>query len=437
MSYSYLVRPSRNLTGEASVPGDKSISHRALIISSIAEGTSIITGLLESEDCMNTISILRELGVSINKNNKGEYLIYGKGLHGLQQPNKELNCGNSGTCMRLLTGLLSAQNFNSTLIGDNSLSSRPMGRVKEPLELMGANIVLTNEETSPIKIIKSDKIGGIRYAMPVDSAQVKSAILFASLYADKKSTIVESNTTRNHTENLFKQYGINITCNKNTIEIVPRKELEAMKINIPSDISSAMFIIVGVLISKDSNILIKNVGINDYRIGAIEILKKMGAKIEFKNIRELSNEKIADIYVESSALQGITIPEEYVSKAIDEFPILFIAAANANGKTILSNANELKHKESDRLISMSEGLSKCGIENSVNDNGIEIVGGSFAGGEIESFSDHRVAMSFTIAGLITKNDIKINNIDNVLTSFPNFYETMKGLGLDIEKIENK
>ncbi len=273
--------------------------------------------------------------------------------------------------------------------------------------------------------------------MPVDSAQVKSAILFASLYADKKSTIVESNTTRNHTENLFKQYGINITCNKNTIEIVPRKELEAMKINIPSDISSAMFIIVGVLISKDSNILIKNVGINDYRIGAIEILKKMGAKIEFKNIRELSNEKIADIYVESSALQGITIPEEYVSKAIDEFPILFIAAANANGKTILNNANELKHKESDRLISMSEGLSKCGIENSVNDNGIEIVGGSFAGGEIESFSDHRVAMSFTIAGLITKNDIKINNIDNVLTSFPNFYETMKGLGLDIEKIENK
>ncbi|MBH32148.1 MAG: 3-phosphoshikimate 1-carboxyvinyltransferase [Gammaproteobacteria bacterium] len=437
MSHSYLVRPSKNLTGEALVPGDKSISHRALILSSIAEGTSIITGLLESKDCMNTINILRELGVSINKNNKGEYLVNGKGLHSLQKPSKELNCGNSGTCMRLLTGLLSAQSFNSTLIGDDSLNSRPMGRVKEPLESMGANIMLTSEETSPIKIIKSDRIESIRYSMPINSAQVKSAILFASLYADKKSTIIENNSTRNHTENLFKQYGINITCDKNIIEIIPRKELEAQKISIPGDISSAMFIIVGTLISENSNILIKNVGINDYRIGAVEILKRMGAKIEFRNIKEISNEKIADIYVESSILQGITIPEEYVSKAIDEFPILFIAAANANGKTILSNANELKYKESDRLISMSEGLSKCGIKNSVNDNGIEIIGGLFSGGEIESFYDHRVAMSFAIAGLIAKNDIKINNIDNILTSFPSFYKTMKELGLDIEKIENK
>ena len=433
MPEQYIVHPSNNLSGTISVPGDKSISHRALILLSISDGVGKISGLLESDDCLVTLDIFKLLGVNILKNKDNSYVIYGKGLYGLEKTNSKLNCGNSGTCMRLLSGLLCGQKFSSSLIGDKSLSKRPMERISLPLSMMGADIKLSKNNTALINISPVEKISSIEYKMPIDSAQIKSSIILASLYAQDKTNVIENIATRDHTENMINYLGGNIEKNLNQIKIQPTDKLIAKDIDIPGDISSAMFIIVGCLISKNSQVIIKNVGLNDLRIGGIEILKLMGANIELKNIKNSNLEKTGDIIVNSSELKGITIPEKYIANAIDEFPVLFIAAANASGKTILNNAAELRFKESNRLLVMSDGLTSCGINNTLHEDGIVIEGGKMSGSIIDSRGDHRIAMAFSIAGLISSENIIILNTKNVSTSFPNFHNLVKDLGLNIRR----
>ena len=433
MQEKYTVNPSTNISGITSVPGDKSISHRSLILLSISDGIGKITGLLESDDCLATLNVFRMLGVEITKNDENIYTIIGKGIHGLEGTNHSLDCGNSGTSMRLLSGLLCGQKFPSYLIGDSSLSKRPMERISLPLRMMGANINLSKNNTAPISISPVRKISGIEYKMPIDSAQIKSSIILASLYSSEKTNIIENIKSRDHTENMINYLGGSITTINNKITVNPEKKLVSNDIEIPGDISSAMFIIVGCLISRKSKVIIKNVGLNELRTGGIEILKLMGANIQIDNIRKYGPEKIGDIIIYSSELKGINIPEKYIANAIDEFPILFIAAANASGKTILKNAMELRFKESDRLASMSKGLLKCNINNTLLDDGIEIEGGKISGATIDSYDDHRIAMSFAIAGIASSSTITILNTENVSTSFPGFDNLMCKMGLKIKR----
>lgn len=433
MSEQYIVDPSNNISGTISVPGDKSISHRSLILLSISSGEAKISGLLESDDCLATLKIFRTLGVSIIKNIDGSYYINGKGAYGLKEASSDLNCGNSGTSMRLLSGLMCGQKFASRLIGDSSLSSRPMKRISSPLGMMGANIKLSKNDTAPINIIPVEKLIPIVYKMPIDSAQIKSSIILASLYTKGKTNIIENVATRDHTENMINYLGGSIENTNNKITINPENKLISKDVDVPGDISSAMFIIVGCLISEKSEVIIKNVGLNSLRTGGIEILKLMGAEIEFSNLKNYGPEKVGDILVRSSKLKGIEIPRKYIASAIDEFPILFIAAASASGKTILKNAEELKYKESNRLSVMSKGLLKCNINNSLYDDGIEITGGKISGATIDSYGDHRIAMAFAIAGLISKDPIIILNTENVSTSFPGFFSLIKDMGLKIQR----
>jgi 3-phosphoshikimate 1-carboxyvinyltransferase len=429
----YTVNPSVNISGSICVPGDKSISHRSLILLSISNGIGVISGLLESDDCMATLKIFKMLGVTITKNINNTYTVHGKGLNGLKKTNNNLDCGNSGTSMRLLAGLLAGQKFNSSLVGDESLFKRPMERISSPLKMMGANITLSKNNTAPILIKPVKKISGIDYKMKIDSAQIKSSIILASLYSSEKTNIYENMPTRDHTENMINFLGGNIIKSDNIITINPKNKLVSKDIDIPGDISSAMFIIVGCLISKESEVLIKNVGLNKLRTGGIQILKMMGASIKIINKKTYGPEIVGDIVVKSSLLKGIDIPDKYIASAIDEFPILFIAAANASGKTLLKNAKELRFKESDRLLTMSNGLSECNIRNRLTEDGIEIEGGNFTGGTIDSYGDHRIAMSFAIAGLISKKPITILNTKNVSTSFPGFYNLIKDMGLNIKR----
>ena len=433
MSENYIVYPSENITGEIIVPGDKSISHRALILLSISEGIASISNFLESDDCIATANILKKLGVKIYKSEKNNYLIEGVGKLGLKGCNENLDCGNSGTSMRLLSGLLSAQQFESCLVGDSSLNKRPMDRVSKPLSIMGANISLHDKKTAPINIYPAQNILPIEYNMPIDSAQIKSAIMLAALYAKGKSKILEKVKSRDHTENILNYLGADIVIDNNEITLSPPKKIDAKNIFVPGDISSAMFFIVGCLISKSSKITIKNVGLNPSRIGGIEILKMMGADIQISYANTTGPEIYGDIFVTSSSLRGIEIPKKYIPSAIDEFPVLFIAAANATGKTILNDAEELKFKESNRLEAMSVGLKKCKIDNSVTSNGIEIFGGELFGASVDSYDDHRIAMAFSIAGIISKGNMKILNTKNVSTSFPDFYKIMKSLGIKNER----
>jgi 3-phosphoshikimate 1-carboxyvinyltransferase len=433
MPENYTVHHSNQINGTIFVPGDKSISHRSLILLSISEGIGKISGLLESDDCIATLNIFKLLGINIIKNTDNTYEVHGKGLNGLSKPDSDLNCGNSGTSMRLLSGLLASQKFPCRLIGDESLSKRPMERISLPLSMMGADIKLSGNNTAPIKISPVSKISSIEYKMPIDSAQIKSSIILASLYANNKVKIIENIATRDHTENMINYLGGKIINNNNQIIVHPGNKLISRDIDVPGDISSAMFIIVGCLISNNSKVIIRNVGLNVLRTGGIEILKLMGAKIDISNIKNYGPEKVGDITVISSKLNGIVIPKKYIASAIDEFPVLFIAAANATGKTVLKNAEELKYKESDRLSVMSKALLECKIKNNLYDDGIEIQGGKILGGVINSGGDHRIAMSFAIAGLVAKNPITILNTENVSTSFPEFFDLIKSMGLNIER----
>lgn len=432
MPFDLLTSRSSPLNGEITIPGDKSISHRAIMLASIAESTTLIEGFLQSEDCFATMKAFQLMGVQIELLEEQKVRVLGVGKFGLLKPKERIDCMNSGTTMRLLTGILAAQPFESELIGDASLLKRPMKRISDPLTLMGAS-VKTNNGRPPLQIAGGNTLQGIDYVLPQASAQVKSCLLLAGLYAKGKTSIQEQQPSRNHTETMLSAFSYPIETVDGRVVIDSKHTLQGTTIKVPGDLSSAAFFIVAASIIKDSNITILNVGVNPTRSGAIEILQRMGASITLLNRRCDGLEEVADLHIQYRGLKGITIPEELVPLAIDEFPILFIAAACASGVTVLRGAKELRFKESDRIGIMAQGLSKLGITATVFDDGISIQGGSMRGGVIECDHDHRVAMAFSIAGAVADGSITIKNCETIATSFPQFVEKAEKLGLHLIK----
>ncbi|MBE8215584.1 MAG: 3-phosphoshikimate 1-carboxyvinyltransferase [Endozoicomonadaceae bacterium] len=414
------------------IPGDKSISHRAVILSSVANGISHINGFLEGHDALATVKAFEEMGVSIARPDSEQLIIKGVGLYGLKAAKEPMNLNNSGTAMRLIAGLLVGQRFDAALIGDDSLSKRPMARIIEPLRQMNAKISAHEDDCPPLYITGNQSLKGIKYALPVDSAQVKSCLLLAGLYAKGMTTVIEKSVTRDHTERMLTTFGYPIAVSGSTKTIQSGLSLQSAHVDIPKDISSAAFLIVAALITPQSHIILPSVGVNPTRAGIITILKKMGAKIRLLHERMMGAEPVADIEVSYSVLIGVDIPHELVSIAIDEFPILFIAAACATGMTRLTNAQELRVKESDRLTAMSAGLTTLGIHHITHSDGIEIEGGCFQGGMIDSYGDHRIAMAFAVAGLRAASSITVLNCEAVATSFPNFMILMRTAGMHIQ-----
>lgn len=431
----FVVEPGGSMQGSIRVPGDKSISHRSIMFGAIAEGDTSVSGLLEGDDVLATLAAFRAMGVQIDGPDNGRLLIHGVGMHGLHKPGQDLDMGNSGTAMRLLSGLLAAQSFDTTLVGDASLNKRPMSRVIDPLGQMGANIDAADERgRPPLHVHGGKKLHGIHYQMPVASAQVKSALLLAGLYAKGKTTVTEPAPTRDHTERMLRGFGYEVQQNGASISVNGGGSLRACAIEVPADISSAAFFIVGALISPGSELLLPHVGINPTRIGVINILKQMGAHIDLEKTREVGGEPVADIRVQHSVLKGIEVPRDQVPLAIDEFPVLCVAAACAQGQTIIRGAEELRVKESDRIAAMIAGLKTLGIAVEEKPDGMIIEGGGLGGGEVDSFDDHRIAMAFAIAGLGASKAIRVKHCRNVATSFPDFVNlaTHAGLLLKVE-----
>lgn len=430
----YIVQPGGKLQGELRVPGDKSISHRSIMLGSLAEGVTEVSGFLEGDDALATLAAFRAMGVQIDGPKDGKVTIHGVGMHGLKAADKEIYLGNSGTSTRLLSGLLAGQNFATTLTGDKSLSGRPMRRVTDPLAMMGAEID-SDEGKLPLNIKAGNQLTGITYTLPMASAQVKSSILLAGMYAKGRTTVTEPAPTRDHTERMLTGMGYVVEVNGDTVSIEGGGKLTATAIDVPADISSATFFMVGAAIAKGSDITLTHVGINPTRIGVINILKLMGADISLSNEGLTGGEPVADIRVRYAPLKGIKIPEDQVPLAIDEFPALFVAAACAEGTTILTGAEELRVKESDRIQAMADGLQTLGIDAQPTADGIIITGGVIGSGEVESHDDHRIAMSFAIAGLQAGGTIQINDCANVTTSFPDFVGLATKAGLDIEEFD--
>lgn len=430
----YIVQPGGRFKGRIRVPGDKSISHRSIMLGSLAEGTTNVTGFLEGEDALATLASFRAMGVQIDGPKDGKVTVHGVGMHGLTAPKEDVYLGNSGTSIRLLSGLLAGQDFASTLTGDKSLSGRPMKRVTDPLALMGA-VINGNDGKPPLKIKAVHKLKGITYTLPMASAQVKSCILLAGLYADGKTTVTEPAPTRDHTERMLSGMGYKVDVQGDTVSIEGGGKLIATDIDVPADISSATFFMVGAAISEGSDLTLTHVGINPTRIGVINILRLMGADISLSNEKMTGGEPVADIRIKYAPLAGIEIPEDQVPLAIDEFPALFVAAACAEGQTVLTGAQELRVKESDRIQAMADGLTILGIDAQSTTDGIIINGGVIGSGEVESHDDHRIAMSFAIAGLQSGGTIQINDCANVATSFPNFIALAQQVGLDIDDVD--
>ena len=426
----FICEPGGSVSGSIRVPGDKSISHRSVILSSIAEGESHISGFLQGEDSLNTMAAFQQLGVDIHREND-RLTIKGVGLHGLQAPDSALDMGNSGTAMRLLLGLLSGQTFDATLIGDESLSSRPMNRVIKPLQSMGAVIDSETDGRAPLVVRGGHSLEAIQYDMPVASAQVKSCLLLAGLYASGETVITEPAPTRDHSERMLRGFGCQVGQSGNRISLRGQQKLSACDIEVPADISSAAFFLVAASIAKNSELTLTHVGINPTRTGVIDILRLMGADISLANERDIGGEPVADITVRSSELKGIDIPPELVPLAIDEFPVLFVAAACAEGRTVLTGAEELRVKESDRIQVMADGLQTLGVNARATADGMIIDGGQMASGQIESHGDHRIAMAFTVASLRATGRIQINNTENVNTSFPGFQALAAGVGIKV------
>ena len=416
------------------MPGDKSISHRSIMLGSIANGVTNVSGFLEGEDSLATLRAFQQMGVQIERMGSN-ITIHGVGKHGLSSPSEPLDLGNSGTSIRLMSGLLSAQSFNSQLCGDESLSKRPMARVIEPLSMMGA-LIDSYESKPPLSITGNQKLSAINYTLPVASAQIKSCLLLAGLYAEGETCIVENSTTRDHTERMLRGFGYPVNTSNGQISLMGGGELHACDIEVPSDISSAAFFIVAASIAKEADITLNAVNINPTRTGILDILDLMGANITLNNEKVAAGELVADIRVCSAKLRGIDIPQELIPLAIDEFPVIFIAASCATGETLLTGAKELRVKESDRIQVMADGLTVLGIENEVLEDGIRIQGGEFSkqNSVIKSHHDHRISMSFAIASSRSKYDIKIEGVDNVQTSFPNFVELANRIGMNIEEI---
>ena len=427
----FIASPGDSLRGSIKVPGDKSISHRSIMLGSIANGVTNVSGFLEGEDSLATLNAFKDMGVKIEREGSN-VVINGVGMNGLRPSLKPLSLGNSGTSIRLMTGLLSAQIFDSTLCGDESLSKRPMARIIDPLSEMGA-IIKSSDSMPPLSISGNQKLSALKYTLPVASAQIKSCLLLAGLYADGETCITENATTRDHTERMLKGFGYQVTSSSGQVSLTGGGQLQACDIKVPSDISSAAFFIVAASIANNADITLEAVNINPTRTGVIEILKLMGANIELNNQREEAGELVADIRVCSSSLKGITIPEELVPLAIDEFPAIFIAASCAHGETLLTGAKELRVKESDRIQVMSDGLSSLGIENEVLEDGIRIKGGEFQKQTsiIKSHHDHRISMAFAVASVRSNFEIDIEGVDNVKTSFPNFVELANQVGMNL------
>ncbi len=427
----YRVEAGGVLRGQARVPGDKSISHRSIMLGSLAEGITEVSGFLEGEDSLATLQAFRDMGVVIEGPDKGRVVVHGVGLQGLKAPAGPLYLGNSGTSMRLLVGILAGQNFDSVLTGDESLSTRPMKRVADPLALMGADIETDEGGTPPLRIQGNRSLQGIDYKLPMASAQVKSCVLLAGLYANGETCVTEPAPTRDHTERMLRGFGYDVKTDGGQVTLNSGGVLQGGPIDVPSDISSATFFMVAASIAEDSDITLSHVGINPTRIGVINILRLMGADITLLNERLVGGEPVADIRVRSAPLKGIAIPEEQVPLAIDEFPAIFVAAACAEGTTILTGAEELRVKESDRIQAMADGLAILGISAESTADGIVIEGGHIQSGEVDSLGDHRIAMSFAIAGLRASGSILIRNCNNVATSFPGFVELSNSLGLRV------
>lgn len=420
------------LQGELRVPGDKSISHRSVILSSIAEGTSQIKGLLEGEDVLATLAAFRAMGVEAEGPNNGDLTIHGVGMNGLQAPAQALDMGNSGTAMRLLAGLLAAQSFSSELIGDESLSKRPMRRITDPLAAMGAECNTQADGTPPLLIEPAKKLAGVHYDMPIASAQVKSALMLAGLYADGETSVTEPAPTRNHTETMLEAYGYPCQVEGNKISLKGGGKLKATNIDVPADISSATFFMVAASIVPGSELLLRHVCVNPTRDGIIGLLRSIGADITLENPRQIGGEPVADIRVRYAQLKGAEIDPALVPLAIDEFPAFFIAAACAEGETLVTGAEELRHKESDRITAMATGLKELGVSIEELPDGARIKGGVLSGGTVECHHDHRIAMSFAVAGLVASNPVTILDSATVATSFPNFCALGNAVGMSLE-----
>lgn len=428
----FVIQPGGSLKGELRVPGDKSISHRSIMLGALADGVTEVEGFLEGEDALATLNTFRSLGVKIDGPTAGRVTIQGVGLHGLKGADKPLYMGNSGTSMRLLMGLLAGQLFDSELTGDASLNKRPMARVADPLSLMGAAFEMADKGRPPVRIKGNRLLQGIDYQLPMASAQVKSAILLAGLYAEGKTSVTEPAPTRDHSERMLRGFGYAVTTEGSTISLTGGGKLTACHIDVPGDISSAAFFMVAASIAKGSDLLLRHVGINPTRTGVIDILRLMGADISLSNQREVGGEPVADIRVRSAALKGITIPDALVPLAIDEFPVIFVAAANAEGETVLRGAEELRVKESDRIQVMADGLAQMGIEVETYGDGLRLVGGRYGGAHVEALGDHRIAMSFAVAGLNATSQVTIGGCETVATSFPGFSDLMAELGMSIQ-----
>lgn len=433
-SKSLRANPGGNVQGRIRVPGDKSISHRSVMFGALADGVTRISGFLEGEDALNTVAAFREMGVTIVGPESGEMTIYGVGIDGLQAPKQALYMGNSGTAMRLLAGLLAAQDFDSELTGDESLSKRPMQRVTDPLAQMGAEIQAESDGTPPLQI-KGCKLKGIDYDMKIASAQVKSCVLLAGLYAEGETRVSEPAPCRDHTERLLQGFGYPVQRHGQQVSLQGGGRLKAATIDVPADISSAAFFMVAASIAPESEIVLEHVGVNPTRIGILNLLEQMGADITLENTREVGGEPVADIRVRHAPLRGIHIPEEQIPLAIDEFPVLFVAAACAEGETVLRGAEELRVKESDRIEAMATGLKTLGIKLETYPDGIRIEGGQLQGGEIDSQGDHRIAMAFAVAALRSTEPVLIHDCANVATSFPGFVELAASAGMRIQALE--
>ena len=423
------------IKGEINIPGDKSISHRSIMFGSLAKGSTKISNFLHAEDCLSTISCFRKMGIEVAID-KNEVIVHGKGLHGLSAPKDLLYTGNSGTTTRLISGILAAQKFDCRLTGDESIERRPMKRILTPLREMGANITsIRNNDCAPLEI-KGSALHGIHYHSPIASAQVKSAILLAGLYADGETSVTEPALSRNHTELMLKNFGCDIDSLGKTATLKPGNELYACDIIVPSDISSAAFFIVAGLVTPNSELLIRNVGINPTRSGIIKVVQDMNGNIELLNQRLSGGEPVADILVKSSNLIATTIKGDIIPTLIDEIPALCILASLAKGTTVIKDAAELKVKESDRITAMCENLTNLGIKATPTEDGMIIEGSDhICGGKIKSYGDHRIAMSFAIASLISDSGITIDDFECINISYPKFFETLKSVATNLRTEE--
>jgi 3-phosphoshikimate 1-carboxyvinyltransferase len=430
----YLAGPGGVAQGELTVPGDKSISHRSLMLGGIARGVTDITGFLAGEDCLATLRALQALGVRIERPEDQHVIVHGVGLHGLRAASKPLDMGNAGTAMRLSMGLLAPQTFASTLIGDESLMSRPMERAATPLRLMGANIQ-THNGRPPVEI-QGSKLHGIDYTLPVASAQVKSAVLLAGLQASGQTRVTEPAPTRDHTERMLRAFGVKVVQQGATVTIEGGQTLLGTQVVVPADFSSAAFFLVAGCLAAEKPLLLRNVGINPTRIGLLQLLLQMGADIKLHpHPGSEDAEPIADLEVRKSRLKGIQVSEDLVPLSIDEFPVFFVAAACAEGETLVRGAEELRVKETDRLAAMADGLTALGVENKLYPDGLWIRGGDgFKKGTVDSRGDHRIAMSFAVASLRARGEIEILDVANVATSFPGFVEISQTAGLHIQTV---